>query len=64
MPEKNNGNLVIIIDDKNLALHPFVQRIMRKTVLAMISTLKGVEIQGDETIKIKIKKPPDSAFRS
>lgn len=64
MPEKNNGNLVIIINDKNLALQPFVQRIIRKTVLAMISTLKGVEVQGDETIEIKIKRPPDSAFRS
>lgn len=52
---KNNGKLTVKIDEKKLPMHPFVQRIIRKTVLAMLSTLKGVEIQGDETIEIKIK---------
>jgi len=52
---KNNGKLTVKIDEKKLPMHPFVQRIIRKTVLAMLSTLKGVEIQGDETIEIKVK---------
>ena len=52
---KNDGKLIVRIDGKELPMHPFVQRIIRKTVSAMLSTLKGVEIQGDETIEIKVK---------
>jgi hypothetical protein len=53
---ENNGKLTVKIDEKELPMHPFVQKIIRKTVLAMLSTLKGVEIQGDETIEIKVKR--------
>ena len=35
---------------------PFVQRIIRKTILAMLSTLKGVEIRGDEVIELSVKR--------
>jgi hypothetical protein len=52
---KNDGKLIVKIDGTNLPMHPFVQRIIRKTVLAMLSTLKGVEIQGNETIEIEVK---------
>jgi hypothetical protein len=51
---KNDGKLIVKIDGKDLPMHPFVQRIIRKTVLAMLSTLKGVEIQGNETLEIKV----------
>jgi hypothetical protein len=51
---KNDGKLIVEIDGKNLPMHPFVKRIIRKTVLAMLSTLKGVEIQGNENIEIKV----------
>ena len=51
---KNDGKLIVEIDGKNLPMHPFVQRIIRKTVLAMLSTLKGVEIEGNEYIEIKV----------
>jgi hypothetical protein len=51
---KNDVQLIVKIDGKKLPMHPFVQRIIRKTVLAMLSTLKGVEIQGNETIEIKV----------
>jgi len=51
---KNDGKLIVEIGGKNLPMHPFVQRIIRKTVLAMLSTLKGVEIQGNENIEIKV----------
>lgn len=51
---KNNGKLIVEIDGKNLFMYPFVQRIIRKTVLAMLSTLKGVEVQGNENIEIKV----------
>jgi hypothetical protein len=36
-------------------MHPFVQRIIRKTVLAMLSTLKSVDIQGNENVEINVK---------
>ena len=55
MQEKGNGKLIVKIDGKNLPMHPFVQRIIKTTLLAMLSTLKGTEIQGDETIEIKVK---------
>ena len=51
---KNDVKLTVRIDGKKLRMHPFVQKIIRKTVLAMLSTLKGVEIQGNETIEIKV----------
>jgi hypothetical protein len=53
---KNDGKLIVKIDGKNLPMHLFVQRIIRKTVLAMLSTLKGVEVQGNETIQIEVKR--------
>lgn len=56
MPEKDDGKLIVKIDGKNLALHPFVQRMIRKTLLAMLSTLKGTEIQGDESVEIDVKR--------
>ena len=55
MPKKD-GKLIVKIDGKNVLMHPFVQRIIRKTVLAMLSTLKGVEIQDNENIEIKVMK--------
>ncbi|MDH5375658.1 MAG: hypothetical protein OEZ21_01700 [Candidatus Bathyarchaeota archaeon] len=56
MQEKAKGKLIVKIDGKNLPMHPFVQRIIRKTLLAMLSTLKGTEIQGDESVEINVKR--------
>ena len=53
---RNDVKLIVKIDGKHLPMHPFVQRIIRKTVLAMLSTLKGVEIQDNETIEIKVNR--------
>jgi len=52
---KNDAKLIVKIDGKDLPMQPFVQTIIRKTVLAMLSTLKGVDIQGDETIEMEVK---------
>jgi len=52
---KNDAKLIVKIDGKDLPMQPFVRRIIRKTVLAMLSTLKGIEIQGDETIEMEVK---------
>ena len=56
MSKKDNGKIVVRIDGKILSLNPFVQNILRKTVLTMISTLRYTEIQGDEDVEINVKK--------
>jgi hypothetical protein len=56
LQEKINGKLIVKIDGKNLPMHPFVQRMIRKTLLAMLSTLKGTKIQGDESVDINVKR--------
>jgi len=48
--------ITIKINGKNLPMTPFVQRIIRRTILAMLSTLKGTEIQGNEIIEVTVKK--------
>lgn len=53
---EDDEKLIVKFDGKDIPMNPFIKRIIRKTVLAMLSTLKGVEIQGDETIEIKIKR--------
>jgi len=35
-------------------IQPFVSEIIGKTILAMVSTLKGVKIRGDERVKIEV----------
>jgi len=57
LPEKDvNKKLKVKIDGKNLPLNPFVQRIIRRTILAMISTLRDTEIRGNETVEINVEK--------
>ncbi|MCD6431551.1 hypothetical protein J7L33_02460 [Candidatus Bathyarchaeota archaeon] len=48
--------ITIKINGKNLPMTPFVQRIIRRTILAMLSTLKGTEIQGNEIIEVTVKR--------
>jgi molybdopterin-guanine dinucleotide biosynthesis protein B len=52
---KRKEKLKIQIDEHVLPLNPFVQKIMRNTILGMISTLKDVAIKGDERISVIIK---------
>lgn len=53
--QKDKGKLRIQIDDRVLPLNPFVKKIVRSTILAMVSTLKGVSMKGDENISMMIK---------
>ncbi len=46
----------ITIQNKDLPLQNFTSEIIRKTILAMISTLKEAEVEGDEEIQIEIIK--------
>ena len=51
---KRELKATIIVDGAEVPVQPFVAEIVRKTVLAMISTLKGVNITGKEQTQIKI----------
>ena len=53
---EDDEKLIAKFDGKDIPMNPFIKRIIRKTVLAMLSTLKGVEIQGEETIEINVKR--------
>jgi molybdopterin-guanine dinucleotide biosynthesis protein B len=47
----------IEINGKQLALNPYVQKVTRNVVLAILSTLKGADPRGNENIQIKIANP-------
>ena len=53
---KREEKITIQIDEKFLPLGPFVQDIIRNAVLAMVSSLKGVKIKGEEKVSIVIKR--------
>lgn len=42
------------IDNSKIYLQPFVARIIKSTILGMLSSLKGVYIKGDEKLKLGI----------
>ncbi len=44
----------LIVNDAEIPIQPFVSKVIRNSVLGMVSSLKGVSIEGDETIQIKI----------
>lgn len=48
--------ITIYVNEELLPLGDFVQDILRNTVLAMVSSLKGVKIKGEEKVSIFIKR--------
>jgi len=52
---KRREDIRIKIDGRILPLNPFVQKIMRHTILAMISTLRDTKIKGDENLLVGIR---------
>jgi molybdopterin-guanine dinucleotide biosynthesis protein B len=53
---KREEKITIQIDEKFLPLGDFVQDIIRNAVLAMVSSLKGVKIKGEEKVSVVIKR--------
>jgi molybdopterin-guanine dinucleotide biosynthesis protein B len=53
---KREENITIQIDEKFVPLGDFVQDIIRNAVLAMVSSLKGVKIKGEEKVSIVVKR--------
>ena len=54
--QKREEKITIEIDEQILPLGGFVQDIIRNAVLAMVSSLKGVKIKGEEKVSIVIKR--------
>jgi len=52
---KHKERIRIRVDEQVLPLNPFAQRIVRNTILGMISTLKDVTIKGEEDVSIIVK---------
>jgi len=44
----------IMINDNEVPIQPFVSKIIRNSILGMISSLKGVSIKGDELVHVRI----------
>ena len=53
---KREEKITIQIDEQILPLGNFVQDIIRNVVLALVSSLKGVKIKGEEKVSIVIKR--------
>lgn len=47
--------LVVKVNGKLIFLNPWLQDLVRKTVMALLTSLKGVEIKGDEKLLIEVK---------
>jgi len=47
----------ININGKMLPLNPYVQKVTRNVLFAVVSTLRGASIQGNENVKITITSP-------
>lgn len=52
---KREEKITIMVNEKTLPLGDFVQNIVRNSVLAMVASLKGVKIKGEEKVSIVIK---------
>ncbi len=53
---KREEKITITVNDQTLPMGDFVQDIVRNSVLAMIASLKGVKIKGEEKVSIIIKR--------
>jgi len=51
---KSGLKTTVIVNNTDISLNPFVSEIIRKSVLGMASSLKGVSISGNEEVLIKI----------
>lgn len=53
--KKRRKDVRIQIDGRPIPLKPFVQKIMRNTILAMVSTLRDTKIKGNENLLVTIR---------
>jgi len=53
---KREEKITITVNEQTLPMGDFVQDIVRNSVLAMVASLKGVKIKGEEKVSIFIKR--------
>ncbi len=53
----DEGRVVIECKGENIAVGHYVEELCIKIVFALLSTFKGVQIDGDERLLITLKKP-------
>lgn len=53
---KREEKITITVNEQTLPMGDFVQDIVRNSVLAMVASLKGVKIKGEEKVSIVIKR--------
>ncbi len=46
--------VILEVNNEKIPLNPFIQNIVKNTILAMISSLKGVKLTGEETLTITV----------
>jgi len=46
----------VLVNGKNVPMIPYISELIRRTVLAMASTLKGIDIEGNEYVQVRILK--------
>lgn len=56
--KKRQERLRIQVNGKPLKMKPFVQKIIRSSLLAMVSTLKNVDIEGNEKVSVTVERLP------
>lgn len=53
---KNELNAKITVHGEDIPLQPFISEFIRRTILAMVSSLKNVKISGDENVYVNISR--------
>jgi len=54
--KKLGEGFTLYVNGRRISLNPFVQRMMKSSILAMASNLKGVEVSSKDMVVVKIKK--------
>lgn len=56
MEMKTKMNARVTVHGEDIPLQPFVAEFIRRTILAMVSSLKNVKINGDENVRVDISR--------
>jgi len=62
--EQQPPKVKVVVNGSEVPLNPFVQKIIGRTILAMISTLKNVDLKGDERVVVKVFSSGESSSGS
>ena len=54
--KEKRGTARLFVAGVEVPLNPFVSKVFRKIILAFISCLKGVDVEGDERIEVSVRR--------